>query len=140
MNNPTLSRRDLLKLTRTVLLTLSGLVGLGGLMRFLSYPSQPPAPTEFDLGPASNYSLGSRTLLLDVPAVLIRGDQGFIALNLVYPHLACRFEDQSEDLACPFHGSRFELQGKVTHGPVAKPLPQLRLESMPDGKLHLYTE
>ena len=81
MNNPTLSRRDLLKLTRTVLLTLSGLVGLGGLMRFLSYPSQPPAPTEFDLGPASNYSLGSRTLLLDVPAVLIRGDQGFIALT-----------------------------------------------------------
>ena len=63
MSEPRLSRRDFLKLARTVLLTASGLLGLGGLLRFLSYQSQPPAPTEFDLGPASDYAPGSRTIL-----------------------------------------------------------------------------
>ncbi len=53
MNNPKISRRDFLKLARTVLLTLSGLLGLAGLLRFLSYQSQPPAPTEFVPGAGS---------------------------------------------------------------------------------------
>ncbi len=77
MSDPTLSRRDFLKLARTALLTASGLIGLGGLLRFLSYQTEPPAPTEFDLGPAKNYAPGSRTLLPQVPAVLFRSEHRF---------------------------------------------------------------
>ena len=139
MSEPRLSRRDFLKLTRTAFLTASGLLGLGGLLRFLSYQTQPPAPTEFDLGPASNYALGSSTILLDVPAMLLRSDKGFTALSLVCPHLGCTVESKPDGFACPCHGSRFDSQGEVLRGPAAKPLTQLRIEVMPDGKLHLFT-
>ena len=139
MSETKLSRRDFLKLTRTALLTASGLLGLGGLIRFLSYQSQPPAPTEFDLGFASDFAPGSLTILPDVPAVLIRGDKGFTALSLVCTHLGCTVESQPEGFSCPCHGSRFDPQGNVLRGPATKSLTPLRVETMSDGKLHLFT-
>jgi cytochrome b6-f complex iron-sulfur subunit len=140
MSDPRLSRRDFLKLTRTALLTTSGLLGLGGLVRFLSYSTQPLAPTEFDLGLASNYPPGSRTVLPEIPAVLVRSDQSFTALSLVCTHLGCTVESQPEGFACPCHGSRFDLQGNVQRGPAARPLAALRVEATPDGKLKLYLQ
>jgi Rieske Fe-S protein len=139
MSEKSLSRRDFLKLARTALLTASGLLGLGGLMRFLSYPSQPPAPTEFDLGPASDYATASSTLLPDVPALLVHSDRGFTAFSLACTHLGCTVESQSDGFTCPCHGSRFDLQGKVIRGPASKSLVSLRVEIGSDGKLHLFT-
>jgi cytochrome b6-f complex iron-sulfur subunit len=139
MSEMKLSRRDFLKLARTALLTGSGLLGLGGLVRFLSYQSQPTAPTEFDLGPASDYAQGSRTILPDVPALLVHGDNGFTALSLVCTHLGCTLESHSDGFACPCHGSRFDLLGKVKRGPASRPLVSLRVEIGLDGNLHLYT-
>jgi cytochrome b6-f complex iron-sulfur subunit len=139
MSDPRLSRRDFLKLTRRVLLTASSVLGLGGLIRFLSYQSQPPAPTEFELGLASDYAPGSRTILPDVPAVLIRDDKGFTAISLVCTHLGCTVESKPDGFACPCHGSRFDLDGKLMRGPANKALSALRLEITPDGKIHLST-
>ena len=139
MSEKKLSRRDFLKLARTALLTGSGLLALGGLVRFLSYQSQPPAPTEFDLGPASDYAQGSRTILPDLPALLVHGDNGFTALSLVCTHLGCTLESQSDGFACPCHGSRFDLLGKVKRGPASRPLVSLRVNIGLDGNLHLYT-
>jgi cytochrome b6-f complex iron-sulfur subunit len=139
MKGLNITRRDFLKLARTGVLTISGLLGLGGLIRFLAYPSQPSAPTEFDLGLASDYAPGSRTLLIQVPALLIRSDKGFIAISLVCTHLGCTVESNPEGFVCPCHGSRFDLQGKVKRGPASKPLAALRVEVTPDGKLKLFT-
>ena len=139
MSEKNLSRRDFLKLARNTFLTLSGLLGLGGLLRFLSYPSQPPAQTEFILEPGSDYAPDSRTLIPEVPALLIRNDKGFTAISLVCTHLGCTVESQVDGLTCPCHGSRFDRGGKVTRGPASRPLNQLRIENGPDGKLHLFT-
>jgi cytochrome b6-f complex iron-sulfur subunit len=136
--DPSLSRRDFLKLARTAVLAASGLLGLGGLLRFLSYPSQPPAPTEFDLGPASQYPPGSRTVLPDVPALLVHSASGFTALSLVCTHLGCTLASQPEGFTCPCHGSRFDLRGNVQRGPASKPLSALRVESLPDGNIKLF--
>ena len=135
-----LSRRDFLKLARNGLLTLSGLLGLAGLLRFLSYQSQPPAPTEFVLGKPGDYAPASRTLLPQVPALLIHNSTGFTALSLVCPHLGCTVDPQPDGFACPCHGSRFDLQGRVVRGPAGKALTVLRLETEADGKLHLFTK
>jgi len=140
MTDPRLSRRDFLKLTRDLLLTASGLLGLGGLLRYLDYQSQPPAPTEFDLGPASAYAPGSRTVLPQVPAVLIRTETGFSVISLVCTHLGCTVESKSDGFACPCHGSRYDLDGKVTRGPASKSLAELRVEIGLDGKLILHTQ
>ena len=134
------SRRDFLKLTRDGLLWLSAALGLGGLFRFLDYEANPAPKTEFDLGPAANYPPGSRTLLADVPAVLIRNGDGFSAVSLTCTHLGCTVEQKNDEFVCPCHGSHFDLNGKLLHGPAAQPLVSLRIETTEDGKLILHTD
>src|SRR5450759_2032842 len=133
-----ISRRDFLKLASAAVLTLSGLLGLDGLFRFLDTQTDPLPPTDFDLGPAGNYPPGSRTLLSDVPALLLHTQAGFSAISLVCTHLGCTVESKPEGFACPCHGSRFDLQGNVTRGPAGKPLISLRTGITSDGKLHVY--
>ncbi len=139
MNKPSLSRRDFLKLTLDSLLAFGGLLGLGGLIRFLSYKTEPPQPTEFDLGLAANYQSGSTTALPEVPAVLIHKNGKFTALSLVCTHLGCTVEVQGDGFACPCHGSRFNNDGYPVKGPAAAPLKTLRVEQTTDGKLVLHT-
>jgi cytochrome b6-f complex iron-sulfur subunit len=136
---PDLSRRDFLKFARDSLLALSGLLGLGGLIQFLDYQTEPPAPTDFDLGPASNYPAETRKIIAEVPALLIHNASGFNALSLVCTHLGCTVEEKAEGFSCPCHGSHFDPQGEVTRGPALKPLRSLRVETTEDGHLHLYT-
>lgn len=133
-----LSRRDFLKLARNGFLYLSGTLALGGLLRFLDYEPNPAPQTEFDLGPASNYPLGSRTLLSDPPAVLLHAESGFSALSLVCTHLGCTLNDQANGFVCPCHGSTFDADGNVTHRPADKPLHYLRVELSDDGNLKLF--
>ncbi|MFH1523446.1 MAG: Rieske (2Fe-2S) protein [Chloroflexota bacterium] len=139
MNKQPLSRRDFLKLTLDSLLTLGGLVGLGGLIRFLSYKTEPPKPTEFDLGLAKDYQPGSRTAFPEIPALLLRDGNGFTALSLVCTHLGCTVETQSDGFACPCHGSLFNMSGYPVKGPATKALDVFRVEQTAEGKLILHT-
>ncbi|MFL7869344.1 MAG: ubiquinol-cytochrome c reductase iron-sulfur subunit [Anaerolineales bacterium] len=133
------SRRDFLKLTRNGLLWLSAALGLGGLFRFLDYDANPAPKTEFDLGLAADYPPGSRTLLADVPAMLLHTEDGFSALSLTCTHLGCTVERNKDEFICPCHGSHFKLDGTLLHGPAAQPLASLRIETTEDGKLILHT-
>ncbi len=137
---PDPNRRDFLKLISTGLLAASSLLGLGALLRYLGYATDPPPKTEFDLGPASNYPLNSHTLLPDVPAVLFHSQAGFSALSLVCTHLGCTVEQQSDGFACPCHGSRYAENGAVLRGPAKNPLRVLRVEVMPDNTLVLHMD
>jgi len=138
MNKPSIPRRDFLKLTLDSLLAFGGLLGLAGLIRFLSYKTEPPQPTEFDLGLAENYKPDSTTTLPEVPAVLIHNDSGFSALSLVCTHLGCTVAVNSDGFACPCHGSRFNSDGYPVKGPAAAPLKKLRVEQTVSGKLILH--
>jgi len=134
------SRRDFLKLARDGFLWLSGALALGGLFRFLDYESNPAPKTEFDLGPAEQFPLGSRTLLSDPPAVLLHTQSGYSALSLTCTHLGCTVEQTADGFTCPCHASRFDAQGEVTHGPAVKSLKSLRVELIDDGRLILHTD
>jgi cytochrome b6-f complex iron-sulfur subunit len=131
------TRRGFLQLTTRVLLSASGLLGIGGLLRYLSYSSEPQPKTEFDLGSVADYPISSRTLLPDVPALLIHTEAGFSALSLACPHLGCTVEDKPDGLICPCHGSRFDVNGAVLRGPARQDLHTLRVEITPDDQLRL---
>ena len=47
-----------------------------------------------------------------------------IALRMRCTHLGCRLQHDAErgELACPCHGSRFDLSGAVLKGPAGRPL------------------
>jgi cytochrome b6-f complex iron-sulfur subunit len=134
-----ISRRDFLKLARDGFLTLSGALAFVGFLRFLDYDPNPATKTEFDLGSAEKYPLGSRTVLTEIPAILIHTESGFSALSLVCTHLGCTLESNTDGFACPCHNSRFDPEGKVTHVPAAKPLQSLRVEVTSENNLKVFT-
>ncbi len=134
-----ISRRDFLKLFTNSLLTLTGLLGIGGLIRYLSYQFDPTPPTEFDVGPASNYRLNSRTVVAYIPAIIIHDKNGLRALSLTCSHLGCTIEQTNFGFQCPCHSSRYDLDGVVLKGPATTNLRKLRLAETADGNLHIFT-
>jgi cytochrome b6-f complex iron-sulfur subunit len=139
MNTHSVTRRDFLSLATRGMLWLSGLLGLGGVLRFLSYKPAPPPPKRFEIGPESSFPLGSRTVLPEIPALLVRSQQGFTAISLVCTHLGCTVESRGTNspaaFVCNCHGSRYDKDGLVTKGPAVQPLATLVVEHTADGNL-----
>lgn len=134
-----ISRRDFLKLTRNGFLYLSGTLATGGLLRFLSYAPASEQKTEFDLGSVDQYPLGSRTSIPEIPALLIHTESGFTALSLNCTHLGCTLEQDQTGFVCPCHGSSFDAEGNVRHGPAAKALRSLRVEVSNEGTVWIFS-
>ncbi len=133
-----LSRRDFLKVSTNSLLALAGLIGIGGLIRYLSYQFDSPPRNEFDIGPESDYPIPSHTVLPNIPAVIIRDESGFKAMSLTCTHLGCMVEQRNFGFECPCHGSRYDKEGKVFKGPASTSLPQFRIQKSQDGNLHVF--
>jgi Rieske Fe-S protein len=135
-----ISRRNFLKLATNGLLAMAGFLGLGGLIRFLTYKPAPPPPAEYDVGMVNDYLPYSRTVLPSIPAILIRTKSDFKAYSLVCTHLGCTVQVKSEQFTCPCHGSLFDAQGQVTRPPAGSPLQALRVEITSQGKLTIYKD
>jgi cytochrome b6-f complex iron-sulfur subunit len=135
-----LTRRDFIKLSIKFLFGVGGLLGLGGLVRFLGYQSDPGPPSEYDLGDAAKYPVGSRTVRADIPAVIYNRAGEITAYSLTCTHLGCTVEEDGEVFTCPCHGSRFNIDGEVLKGPAQKPLRCLEVELLEDFTLRLYTD
>jgi cytochrome b6-f complex iron-sulfur subunit len=136
-----LTRRGFIKVSTHALLSLSGLLGLGGLLRFFSFHPNPAAPSEFDLGDVSNFPVGSRTIRADIPAVIFNKEGEILAYSLACTHLGCTVEwdEENAGFVCPCHGSKYDAQGLVIQGPAQRPLRKLRVELLEDKSLKLYT-
>ena len=115
------------------------LVGLGVLLRYMSYPSEASPPSQYDLGSAAEYPVGTRKVVTSTQAVIIHDDQGFHALSLACPHLGCMVTETSDGFTCPCHGSRFLHDGSLRNGPASLPLKSLRAAVSAEGHLILYT-
>lgn len=134
-----ISRRDFLKISTNSLLAVSGLLGLAGLIRFLSYKADATPPSEFDIGPDVNYPARSRTVIAHIPAIVIHDEKGLRATSLVCTHLGCTVEERNFGFECPCHGSRYDPTGVVLKGPAKLNLRKLLVEKAQDGNLHLFT-
>jgi cytochrome b6-f complex iron-sulfur subunit len=133
------SRRDFLKLTTDGLLVLGGVLGLGGLFRFLSYEKDPAPPSEYDLGPAINYLPDTTTVLAHIPAALVcKGHNEYQAFSLVCTHLGCTVEQLNDTYECPCHGSVYDSEGQLRKGPAQKSLRSLKVTKNGEGNLILH--
>lgn len=140
MNKPTqaISRRDFLSLATKTILAACGLIAVGGVGRFLAHPEPSTGPETFDLGLATDYPPGSRTVLAKAKAVLIHGPNGFQAISLTCTHLGCEVRPSNEGFACPCHGSLFDQNGGLIRGPAVHPLRLLKIEQAGNGHLILH--
>lgn len=133
------SRRDFLKLSTNSFLALAGILGIGGLFKFLSYQFDESPQTEFDIGSVYDYPFDSRTVLAHIPAVIIHDKDAFQAISLECTHLGCLLEARNFGFECPCHGSRFDPTGVALKGPAVKDLRKLRVEKQENGNLHVFT-
>ena len=134
-----ISRRYFLSWLAKGSLAGSALLGLGMLGRFISFQSEENPTTQFDLGPSSDYPLGSRTAFPKAQAFIIHNDEGYHALSLVCPHLGCVVNVTNDGFACPCHGSRYLMDGSLRNGPSSRPLTNLRVDVNEQGHLILHT-
>jgi cytochrome b6-f complex iron-sulfur subunit len=86
-------------------------------------------PTSFRAGSALDYPDGTVRFNKEQKAYIIGGSGGVYALSAVCTHLGCitRLRSDENVIACPCHGSRFDLEGNVVHGPAPRPLPWLEV-------------
>jgi cytochrome b6-f complex iron-sulfur subunit len=94
-------------------------------------------PTTFRAGSPEDYTEGTVRFNKERKAYVIGGMGGVYALSAVCTHLGCitRYRSDEGVIACPCHGSRFDLEGDVVHGPAPKPLPWLEVTQDASGNL-----
>lgn len=134
-NSPDLPRRALLKVS----VILSGVLTLGGLLKFLGYRSTPATPTRFILKPVREYPIGSVTSVPEARVWLVRDEAGLFAVSAICTHLGCTVGQAEPRFECPCHGSRFYPAGKVVRGPAREPLKHVELTLSPEGLVVLDT-
>jgi Rieske Fe-S protein len=137
--NEIITRENFLKLSTRIVLGLAGLLGLGGLIRFFSFQPDPESPITHDLGHTDNFPSSGKLIRPDIPAVIYRSDQGFLAYSLICTHLGCTLEESGDMFSCPCHGSEFNSAGEVIKGPANKELDVLKVEVTDDGTLLVHT-
>jgi Rieske Fe-S protein len=103
--------------------------------RFLSREESPPAPQQVIAGLPAEFPVGAVTTIPEARAVLIHDEGGFYALTASCTHLGCTLGTEASPLECPCHGSRFNEQGLVVHGPASRPLTALMLSLTSDGRI-----
>lgn len=134
-----ISRRSFIDLLVKTSLAGTALLAIGALGRYISFVGENRAPSQFDLGLASNYPTGTRTPAPEIPALIVHDDQGIKALSLVCPHLGCTVNVNADGFTCPCHGSRFLPDGSLRNGPASKTLTSMKVEVNEAGHLIVYT-
>ncbi len=94
-------------------------------------------PTTFLAGEPADYPDGTVRFNKERKAYVIGAPGGVYALSAVCTHLGCitRFLSDQNVIACPCHGSRFDLEGNVVQGPAPRPLPWLEVGTDAQGLL-----
>jgi cytochrome b6-f complex iron-sulfur subunit len=124
-----LARRKILALIAAGALTVAG-VGTGiTTLRFLEPNVVFEEDARVGVGRPEDIPAGTVLVIPKHKLYVIRTTAGFYALSSVCTHLGCvtRYVPENAQLACPCHGSRFSLDGRVTAGPAPRPLRRLQI-------------
>lgn len=131
----TTRRRFLLATGTTTVVT--GLAGfLGATVRFLFPNVLYEPPSRFPVGGPGDFPAGAATFLPDRRLFVFNSDAGFYAISSVCTHLGCNVNHVAGGgFACPCHGSRYDANGQVVHGPAPRPLTWFGLSLSSRGEL-----
>jgi cytochrome b6-f complex iron-sulfur subunit len=135
INPPALSRGKFFQLCTRIIISLAGVLGLGGLVRYFSHSPQSGSPSTYHLGLAADFPTSGKLVRQDIPAVIYLSNQGFQAYSLICTHLGCTLEESEKGFSCPCHGSEFDPVGKVLRGPAMDDLSSLEIEVTAEGEL-----
>jgi cytochrome b6-f complex iron-sulfur subunit len=134
---PDASRRDFLGLLAGGALTIAGAGATVVTIQYLSPNVLFEPPTSFRAGHPDDYPIDSVTYFQDQQVYLVRTADGFYAESAVCTHLGCitQWNPAANSIQCPCHGSEYQKDGTVVHGPAPRPLPHFAVRLMADGTL-----
>ena len=94
-------------------------------------------PTRFVAGTPLDFPEGSVSFNREQRAYIVGTPGGVYALSAVCTHLGCitRYLSDENVIACPCHGSRFDIEGSVVHGPAPRALPWIEIKQDGGGNL-----
>jgi cytochrome b6-f complex iron-sulfur subunit len=92
-------------------------------------------PARFTVGTPSDFPPGSVTFLEDRRLFVFNGSDGFFAISSICTHLGCNVKRGGAGFECPCHGSRFDENGRVIHGPAPAALAWYALSLSPRGEV-----
>ena len=132
-----ITRRDFLN---EVTLGALGIAGLGSVAVTYQYFSPNvlfEPPTSFRAGNPDLYPVHSVTILQDQQVYIVRMPEGFYAVSAICTHLGCvtQWKPETDQIACPCHGSKFKADGTKIEGPAPRPLPHFAISLTADGEL-----
>ena len=100
------------------------------------------SPASFGTASAGNVSdieVGSLTVVGSEPVMIGRDAGGLYAMTITCTHQGCDVEPtgsgSSVRVRCPCHGSAFDRNGAVTHGPANAPLAHFAVEVDASGNV-----
>ena len=129
----TLNRRRFLSVTGTS----AGLMVVAGALPGCGNQGISPPTGPVMAGNVSALSVGSVIMLDNV--IVARDDMGVYAMSRACTHQGCAIDDTSTGVAggfhCPCHGSAFDGNGGVTHGPAGAPLQHYAVTIATDGTM-----
>jgi len=92
-------------------------------------------PARFTVGAPGDFPPGSVTFLEDRRLFVFNGADGFFAISSICTHLGCNVKRGGPGFECPCHGSRFDENGGVIHGPAPAALAWYALSLSPRGEV-----
>lgn len=92
-------------------------------------------PARFTVGTPADFPPGSVTFLEDRRLFVFNGADGFFAISSICTHLGCNVKRAGPGFECPCHGSRFDENGRVVHGPAPAALAWYALSLSPRGEV-----
>ena len=100
-------------------------------------PTGSPPTGPVAIGNVSALSVGAMRVMSNV--VVARDAGGVYAMSAVCTHAGCLLDESSPTIAaglsCPCHGSTFDGDGNVTHGPAGAALQHYAVTIAPDGSV-----
>jgi cytochrome b6-f complex iron-sulfur subunit len=133
-----ISRRDALAKLAGGSVAIAAIAALLIFLR-IPIPASLRERTIMRLGSADRFPFNSFTFVPDKNIFIYRSREGFKALSALCPHLGCVVTSSGQGFRCPCHGSTFDAQGAVLHGPAPKPLSWLKVGLAPDGQITVDT-
>lgn len=131
---PVKTQKPYLAITRRIFLDILGKGIFGAIAGAFIYPVirylVPPQRSASDAGivevNASEVTMGKSKIInyKETPTIVIHTADGLFALSAVCTHLGCivQWDESSQEIVCPCHAAKYDLNGNVISGPAPKPL------------------
>ena len=115
-------------------------VSLAAVARFLTPSVFYEPPQDFKIGAPGDFSYGPPTFLSDERIFVFHDrEKGFSVASAVCTHRGCTvaYFQSDERFHCPCHGSVFNADGTVEHGPAPRPIEWFEVTLARDGQLRV---